>query len=331
MGKFGPRHSKKDHWEKDIKNFKNQISDYDLIEIDKKRNINYDEKDTVWENSESHLSFDNDIFRKDILGNVCIRYIQYRKDVKSRVFACEYEHIIAHSAYGPSTIENVCLLNAGINRSKSNNNLYDTKFYEMKGWCSVYGISFSDLEFKLLNDLHATCLKYDLYFKKNPLGEWVVDRNENYNNQYFYSNNVPDKCGYFYSFEKVEIYCRMILENLGINDNNTIELILGIILAGSLCWIYIGEENRKRIRYNIRYIFTYITRKAKSYAESLVSNLKKISYSAYGHSLLNFAAIGLVYFTIPAIAIPYGCAMTAASAAIVYMDIEIYDKKNKQK
>lgn len=109
---------------------KSMIGEENLV-LDKRRNVNNKEKDEIWNNSKTHHQLDSDIFRLDILGNVIIKNIKYSKNNANKIFAGEYEHILSHSKGGKSNTENVCLLNAGINRSKSNNELYTLKYYEM--------------------------------------------------------------------------------------------------------------------------------------------------------------------------------------------------------
>jgi hypothetical protein len=172
------------HIQKSIKGQENLV-------IDKKRNVNSKEKENIWNNCKTHNQLDPDIFRLDVLGNVIIKDIKYYKNNPNKIFAGEYEHILSHSKGGKSDTNNVCLLNAGINRSKSNNELYTLKFYEMKGLCSVYGMNANQLLYLLRYEHHEFCEKYDLYFQNvngifttkvyNPYKNEVKNQ-ENYDN-----------------------------------------------------------------------------------------------------------------------------------------------------
>jgi hypothetical protein len=72
---------------------------------------------------------------------------------------------------------NVCILNAGINRSKGKKPMTDVQFYEFKGLVSHYGITFDDLLDSLEHALHATCEHFNLYFYKNNQAKWSIHRN----------------------------------------------------------------------------------------------------------------------------------------------------------
>jgi len=93
-----------------------------------------------------------------------------------------------------------------------------------------------------------------------------------------------------------------------------------------------GGKNRKRVRYNIKYIFTYINRKAKPYAESLMQNFKKITYFGYAHTAFSVVCTGLTYLAFPVIAISYGCVMLGTSALVICVDISEHNEaQNKIK
>jgi hypothetical protein len=152
--------------------------------IDSKRQINSCEKDDVWNESRTYQNFNSDIFRMDILGNVCIKNIKFNNNKINQVFAYEFEHIISHCHGGSTSIENIGLLNAGINRSKSSTECFKLNFNEINGLNSRFGISFKDLEFKLENNLHKTCKLYNLYFLKRN-GVWMIEE---------YSYESENKC-----------------------------------------------------------------------------------------------------------------------------------------
>src|SRR6187399_3090363 len=156
MVNYEPNYDDSKLWEKDNKKFIKQIPKIDN-EVPSRRNVYPREKEEIWNKAESYPGFNEDLFRKDILGNVCIKGITYKKGLKTNKFAYEHDHVTAYSMGGPTTINNLCLLNAGINHLKYNNSLYNADFYEMKGWCYIYGIAFNNLKHRLLNDLHNTC------------------------------------------------------------------------------------------------------------------------------------------------------------------------------
>jgi hypothetical protein len=148
--------------------------------IDPKRQISYGEKEYVWNQSISHNSFSPEIFRCDPLGAVAIKYLTYKNtSVQQRKFAYEYEHIVSHSRFGKSVPQNICILNAGINRSKGKKPMTGVDFYEFKGLVSHYALTFDELLDFLEDDLHGTCEYYNLYFYKNNQGKWSIHKNGN--------------------------------------------------------------------------------------------------------------------------------------------------------
>jgi hypothetical protein len=157
--------------------------------IDPKRQISYAEKEYVWNQSISHNSFNSEIFRCDPLGAVAIKYLTYKNtSVQQRKFAYEYEHIVSHSQFGKSVPQNICILNAGINRSKGKKPMTDVQFYEFKGLVSHYALTFDELLDFLEDDLHGTCEYYNLYFYKNNQAKWSIHKTGNtyqkYNSSY---------------------------------------------------------------------------------------------------------------------------------------------------
>ena len=143
--------------------------------IDPKRQISYQEKEVVWNQASSNASFDSEIFKSDPFGSVAIKFLTYNNTtVEQRKFAYEYEHIISHSQFGKSVIGNICILNAGINRSKGKKPMTDVQFYEFKGLVSHYALTFNELLDYLENDLHSTCKHFNLYFYKNNQAKWSI-------------------------------------------------------------------------------------------------------------------------------------------------------------
>ena len=143
--------------------------------IDPKRQISYREKEVVWNQATSNDSFDPEIFKSDPIGSVAIKYLTYNNATgHQRKFAYEYEHIISHSVGGKSVIGNICILNAGINRSKGKKPMTDVQFYEFKGLVSHYALTFNELLDFLENDLHSTCEHFNLYFYKNNQAKWSI-------------------------------------------------------------------------------------------------------------------------------------------------------------
>jgi hypothetical protein len=127
------------------------------LELDKKRNVNQQQKEIIWQKSNEHDKLDPNVFRIDILGNVVIKRIRYSNNTKNRIFAGEYEHLKSYSNGGKSDTDNVCLLNAGINRSKGKNEMYKIKYYEYKGLCCEFGMSAEEFLKELKYDAHSFC------------------------------------------------------------------------------------------------------------------------------------------------------------------------------
>jgi hypothetical protein len=171
-----------DAWNRTRNQIKNKINVNETFIIDPKRNVNKNEKQSIWNNSNKHELLDPDVFRIDVLGNVIIKSIKYEKCNSNRIFAGEYEHLVSHSHGGQSDTQNVCLLNAGINRSKSNSELYTLKYNEMLGLCSRYGMSARVLLEKLRYDQEDFCNEYNLYFEKIN-GIWTTKVHNKYNGE----------------------------------------------------------------------------------------------------------------------------------------------------
>ena len=257
-------------WDYGCKKFvKNISTDF---KIDKKRTINDKEKREIWDNSVCEDGFNKNIFRRDVIGNVCIKGIRNFNHIKSNVFACEYEHIIPYSKYGPSNVDNMCLLNAKINNKKKNQCLYDMNYYEMKGWCSENAITFECLKKKLnAAVLHETCIEYNLLFVyDNYEKEWTVDINKPYNNKYLFTktpdDDVTDKVG-------AEKYVYDLLDSLGIKDKDIINKAVKAALVVSIAWKCIGEENREKTKFYSKKIYEYIITTFEKYYKKALDNI----------------------------------------------------------
>jgi hypothetical protein len=148
--------------------------------IDQKRQISSKDKYIVWNKSISNSNFDEAIFRSDLFGSVAVKGLHFGNTlVSQKKFVFDYEHIVAHSENGRSVKENICILNAGINRAKGSKPLTSLNFYEFKGFVQHYSITFDELLEDLENNLHSTCSYYDLHFFKNKNGKWSIVREPN--------------------------------------------------------------------------------------------------------------------------------------------------------
>jgi hypothetical protein len=166
---------------------KKQVENYKLSKPDKLRIIPKKDKEFVWNNSEKHPNFDHSIFRIDIIGNIVIKGICYNTNPYNRCFVVEYEHFISHSKGGKTSKSNTCILNAGINKSKGDKPLYEHNFEEYNGLKYYYGVSPGDLLEELEYNLHNTCKKYNLLFKKKR-GFWTLVKNHNKDGYKFYND-----------------------------------------------------------------------------------------------------------------------------------------------
>lgn len=147
----------------------------------------------LWEDCEVHEKFDETCIRRDILGNIVIKYITYNKNEDNRKFAFEYEHLISHADNGTTNTKNLCVLNAGINRKKKAVNLDRLTFSRTYEYCRENGIRFSTIVSELENDIHEACRKYNLLFIEQN-GKYTLSKLTNtsykpYNNEYYNINN----------------------------------------------------------------------------------------------------------------------------------------------
>ena len=154
----------KKSWRLKTKALQKQLKNDNEFIIYKRKQISKSEKSEIWDISKTNQSFDSRMFRQDILNNVIIKHIRYTLDNENKVFAGEYEHFISHSNGGESSPDNICLLNAGINRSKGSKEVFKLDFYEKEGLQTNFGMSFNRLLELLNSNLHNTCKKYNLIF-----------------------------------------------------------------------------------------------------------------------------------------------------------------------
>jgi 5-methylcytosine-specific restriction endonuclease McrA len=161
---------------------------------DKNRQIPLVDKLIVWNESCTHPDFDPELFKSDYIGCIVLKGLTTCNTVTGtfrRKLAYEFEHLVPHSQGGRSDFNNVVILNAGINRSKGNrHSIKDMNFYEIQGYIAWFGVKFEDLKHELDEDLHRTCVKYDLTFFKTNNDFWSVktDGNEylSYDNKHNY-------------------------------------------------------------------------------------------------------------------------------------------------
>lgn len=252
-----------------------QNNELDYFEIDNKRQISKKEKKQVWNESICHELFDYKIFRLDILGLVCInrKILLKHLNKKNEVFNYEFEHILSHCHGGQSTIDNIAILNKSINRDKKSKELYKYNYNEVLGLC-YNKMNFIDLLYKLKNNLHETCLEYNLYFvRKNKY--WTINDNF-YNNEY--KNNILEYIKENPEILKInlKINQKLIKENLKklrekeplseklYDDiNNNIEIIM-------VCFICTG------IGYTTSYLYNlYKSEKPKKLSNELIKKVQE--------------------------------------------------------
>jgi hypothetical protein len=148
---------------------------------DKNRQIPLVDKLIVWNESCTHPDFDPELFKSDYIGCIVLKGLTTCNTVTGtfrRKLAYEFEHLVPHSQGGRSDFNNVVILNAGINRSKGNRrSIKDMNFYEIQGYIGRFGVKFEDLKRELDEDLHRTCMKYDLIFFITGNNLWSVEMN----------------------------------------------------------------------------------------------------------------------------------------------------------
>ncbi|HEY9701262.1 MAG TPA: hypothetical protein V6C58_02395 [Allocoleopsis sp.] len=227
-----------------IKQMKKYMKEFKLDEIsaivDTKRFLKNSEKNEVWCNSSTHYLFDPKYFRKDILGFIAIKNLNCPKYENEHKFKLTYdfEHFISYSHGGSTTIENSCILNRGINRSKGCEELFILDFYRKEYLIYKNCISFEELLQELNADLHETCKKYDLTFSKTFEGIWTI-KSFTYKNDYYQT----------IKYRKIQYIDE---DTNGIRENHVIEIdvsettkkiikIVGAVLVSGIT-VYIGYK-----------------------------------------------------------------------------------------
>ena len=173
----------------DRKKIENHAKPFIGTAIDKQRCFSKKQAKELWQEANTNESFDSEVFREDLFGCLVVKGISYSgKENKRKKLAYDLEHIISHSNFGKTVIENGALLNAGINRSKGDKECYIINMNEYFGLKTRYAILPEDLLQELEFSLHDTCVKYNLVFVKN-LNTWTLDKNNsggysNYDDRY---------------------------------------------------------------------------------------------------------------------------------------------------
>jgi hypothetical protein len=247
--------SSDDQWKKSVKKILKEIGkDIENIVIDKKRNVNESEKLFIWNKSIDHPNLDPKSFRIDVLGNVIIKNIKYTKINNNKVFAGEYEHIQSHSFGGRSNTENVCLLNAGINRSKSNKQLFKLNYNEVNGSCRIHGMTANVLLEKLDYQLHATCSYYNLHFQQLN-GIWTVSNGYNNevknartarkNNEKSQKRQIEENRNY--KEKETNIQVAVVVLVITTIINNRVEIYNGVSYAWNSSYNFFFGETKEEI------------------------------------------------------------------------------------
>ena len=192
----GLKKDNKHIYDQGIKQIKRNISHLQGSCIDPKRQISHHMKEEIWNEAGTESSFDPDIFRQDMLGNVAVKYLSYNNNdnADQLKLAYEYEHIVSHSDNGKTDKINIRILNAPINRSKGSTSLYNMNYYESKGRQIHQSVSFGNLLDALECNLHLTCKKYNLLFIKNSFNNWSIEKSSGSKNTYMaYSDEYKKK------------------------------------------------------------------------------------------------------------------------------------------
>lgn len=259
------------HNKQNIKVFKQQQEylkkelNYDeSIQIggDSRRQVSKYEKEEIWGNSRTHNNFDAKYFRKDILGNVCVKNLcLYRSFSKRNEISYQYEHIKSYYNGGKTNTENVCLLNSGINNMKRCEEIFTIDYMKAFGYCKFHGISFEDLEYELNNNIHLVCDKYNIYFYKEQ-SQWTVKK-YSYNHEYL--DKHKDKENGKYIGEKI-----IDGKNL-LYDNKEIIVFTAGIAGCIFIGYWLGNRSLQRKMYE-----AYKIKKEK--VKNLNNNLKLLKY-----------------------------------------------------
>ena len=136
MPELSPNNGRNTH-ERLKKEYLLKEDEYILRERDPRRAPTIKQKKTIWDKSKTNEYFHENIFRKDMLGNVCILkpLLNKFKNDENRIFDYEFEHIISHCLGGRTNEENLAILNTDINRDKRAKPLYTHTLLELKGMC----------------------------------------------------------------------------------------------------------------------------------------------------------------------------------------------------
>ncbi|HEY9701260.1 MAG TPA: hypothetical protein V6C58_02385 [Allocoleopsis sp.] len=234
-------HKNKPEWIRQMKRYKKKFNlDIIFAIVNTKRFLKNSEKSEVWYNSDTHQLFDSEYFRKDILGSVSIKNLKCLKYENEDKFKLTYdfEHFISYSHGGDTYIDNICILNRGINRSKGNKELFILDFYEKEWMLREKTVSFDELLEELDSNLHLTCRKYDILFSKTFEGIWTIKS--------FTYNNEHRRCINYTKTEYIDEENHEIREehsiNLDISKATSVILGIGgkIVVAGLV--VYIGYK-----------------------------------------------------------------------------------------
>jgi hypothetical protein len=303
--------------------------------LDRVRSFSDTIKDAVWNDADTCDGFDGGIFRKDVLGNVCINRTIELRGISTK-FNYDYEHIISYSNGGPTVLWNCCLLNSSINQSKRDIELYHHNFNEISGLKARFGISIDFLVNELNDNLDAARIKYNLYFDRNASGNWsitdfpepVIEVQENAANDH---DNLL-------SIDAARIYIKNLFHALGVKDTDLIDKIEKAALVGSMIWTVLPEGIKEEIRHNARYIYDFISTElnvfiedSKPVLQTVKENLDKIDpvhvliQGSVGVATIVFTAI-MFPFVLPEIII--GSAILSTSGIIVgaAIDITLFDR-----
>jgi hypothetical protein len=173
------------------KKVKDKTEKYKGEEKDPRRKFTKAQEKYIWENSNNHLEFDPEFFKKDLFGCLVVKGIKYsnNENESQKKFAYDLEHIVSHSNCGKTTVGNCALLVSGANRSKGKDECFSINRNYYVGLKTNWGIIPEDLLIELENNLHETCRKYNLVFIKNQNNAWTL-KNDTF--EYFQYNDEYD-------------------------------------------------------------------------------------------------------------------------------------------
>jgi hypothetical protein len=275
------------------------------ISIDPKRQISSNDKESVWQQATINPFFDETIFRCDPFGSIAIKGLNYNNTTSTqKKFVFDYEHIVAHSENGKSIKENICILNAGINRVKGSKPLTSINFYEFQGLVKTKSITFDQLLEDLENDLHSCCNHYDLYFFKNSQNKWSIYRCDTERKYKNYSSNNT------YKPKKQQVVIRQS-EELPIEAS----IVVTGVAVGSFLIVAnaIGSQIYKTSEKITTFVENFMVKKENN------TEIPEIPKKKEEPSVFTATVIGSL-------------AITALAAGIkMYVDAEFKTEKNKNK